>query len=684
MVLLVVLSGTSLGKASTPHQTMLPLDPKEWTFMVYLDGDCNLESFQISAFLMMAEAGSTADINVLVQFDRIAGYDARYGDWTDCKRFYITEGMTPTADNALYSLGEINMGNPSSLANFIIWSVNAYPAEKYVLILSDHGDNGGVCEDLTGIYDYLSCGELYEAMEMARESTGVKVDLIGLEACIMGAIEVAYHFSEACKVMVASEEICFDWPYNDILSELTASPTMNSTVLAQSIVYNYMLLHDDDPRRYERASLSALNLTRFINDVVSAVNTLASRLNQTLTTYCYDILDAIGDTEYALAPADFAYAGDLYHFAQNVKNCIPDLQVQRAAQDVMETIVGAHIAEWHDSGHPYYHGLSIFLPPTTDAYHSRMRAYTFDNSYWMENTAWDDFLYALFVTYAPGIWSRESLSDVSYTLFDSDADDHLDAVHVRLDADTTGEALNVSVHGRLINSSGEIVDTDTAWTNASNKDEWCDLYLHVPSGIEEGWYDVELLLYDEYGIYEDYLHNEDVAHLPEEMRHNVAVTDVSIRRTIVGQGFPAKVNVTVENKGHYMETFNVTTYANGTAINTTQLVIQSSSSITLKICWNTTGQTKGNYTITSFAEPVDGEINTTDNDLEASSGLFITINGDVDGDRDVDIYDIVAIAAAYGSSQGSDKYNAPCDIDGNGEVNIYDVVIAAGNYEEEW
>jgi hypothetical protein len=684
MVLLVLLSGTSLGKASTPHQAMLPLDPKEWTFMVYLDGDCNLESIQISAFLMMAEVGSTADINVLVQFDRIAGYDARYGDWTDCKRFYITEGMTPTADSALSSLGEINMGNPSSLVDFIIWSVNTYPAEKYALVLSDHGDNGGICEDLTGVYDYLSCGELYEAMEMARESTGVKVDLIGLEACIMGAAEVAYHFSEGGEVMVASEEICFDWPYNDILSELTASPTMNSTALAQRIVHNYMLLHDDDPRRYERASLSALNLTRFTNELVSAINTLASRFNQTLTTYCYDILDAIGDTEYALAPADFAYAGDLYHFAQNIKNYIPDLQVQTAAQDVMGAIVDAQIAEWHDSGHPYYHGLSIFLPPTIGAYHSRMRAYTIDNPYWRENTTWDDFLYALFVTYAPGIWSRESLSDVSYTLFDSNSDDHLDAVHVRLDADTTGEALNVSVHGRLINSSSDIVDLDIAWTNASNKDEWCDLYLHVPSGIEEDWFDVELLLYDEYGIYEDYLFSEDAAYLPEEMHHDVAVTDVSILKGVVGQSFPAEVSVAVENKGHYPETFNVTTYANGTAINTTQIVIQSNSSTTFTICWNTTSQNKGTYTITSFAEPVEGEANTTDNNLAASSGLFITINGDVDGDRDVDIYDIVAIAAAYGSSEGSNKYDPPCDIDGNGKIDIYDVVIAAGNYEEDW
>lgn len=60
------------------------------------------------------------------------------------------------------------------------------------------------------------------------------------------------------------------------------------------------------------------------------------------------------------------------------------------------------------------------------------------------------------------------------------------------------------------------------------------------------------------------------------------------------------------------------------------------------------------------------------------------IEGDVDYDGDVDIFDIVTIAGAYGTEEGHPKYNAHCDIDGDGDIDIFDIVIACGHYGESW
>ena len=54
----------------------------EWTFMIYLDGDNNLEEAGIDDFLEIASVGSDSNINIVVQFDRIGGYDTSYGNWT--------------------------------------------------------------------------------------------------------------------------------------------------------------------------------------------------------------------------------------------------------------------------------------------------------------------------------------------------------------------------------------------------------------------------------------------------------------------------------------------------------------------------------------------------------------------------------------------------------------------------
>ena len=64
--------------------------------------------------------------------------------------------------------------------------------------------------------------------------------------------------------------------------------------------------------------------------------------------------------------------------------------------------------------------------------------------------------------------------------------------------------------------------------------------------------------------------------------------------------------------------------------------------------------------------------------------VCVTIPGDVDGDSDVDIFDIVSMADIYGTQKDDPDYNQYCDIDGDGTVGIFDIVIAAGNYGESW
>jgi hypothetical protein len=58
--------------------------------------------------------------------------------------------------------------------------------------------------------------------------------------------------------------------------------------------------------------------------------------------------------------------------------------------------------------------------------------------------------------------------------------------------------------------------------------------------------------------------------------------------------------------------------------------------------------------------------------------------GDVDSDHDVDIYDIVAMARAYGSREGDPAYDPSCDLDTDGDIDIIDITIATDNYGKSW
>lgn len=166
--------------------------------------------------------------------------------------------------------------------------------------------------------------------------------------------------------------------------------------------------------------------------------------------------------------------------------------------------------------------------------------------------------------------------------------------------------------------------------------------------------------------------------------HDVAIMSITTDKTSVGDGYEAKIYVTLENEGTFLETFNFTIYANTTAINTTQASLPPLSQATVTIQWDTTGSGKGNYTISVQADPVEGETDLTDNNSTATKEVCVTIPGDVDASFNVDIFDIVGIAGSYQKAEGEPGYNPNHDIDGSGIINIFDVVIACNHYKQSW
>src|SRR5690349_9127749 len=68
--------------------------------MVYMASDNDLERYAINDLMEMQAAGSTDDVNIIVQMDRGEGYEEYVGDWTDARRFRIEapQGTSGTGD----------------------------------------------------------------------------------------------------------------------------------------------------------------------------------------------------------------------------------------------------------------------------------------------------------------------------------------------------------------------------------------------------------------------------------------------------------------------------------------------------------------------------------------------------------------------------------------------------------
>ena len=657
---------------------------EKWTFMVYACADCDLEGYQLGNMLQMADIGSTGDVDIVVQMDRIAGHTAFYGDWTDCKRFHVSQGMTPTSENALASLGEVSMGDPTVFADFLVWAIQDYPADRYFVMIMGHGWIDGTCWDWTND-DLLTSLEMRWALSHAQNLTGVHVDVIGFESCYQAALEIAYEIGDYADIIIASEELCTGWSYGLFLADLVeAHGTMNATALATNIVNyysQYAVLTGG-----EMMTLSAFNLSRMEGTVASAIDTLADQLLANITRHAHAIAEAAAHAESHYPPWSIqcATCRDLADFAAEITIGIPDPTIQLAAQDLLTTIDDACIAEWHGPGHPDFHGLYLYLPATEEVYNARTsiygQPYTTAHSLWTQHTSWDELLFHLFRTCALGLRSREQIMDSTFTSLDSNNDSYLDAVHITLNVSTDGDPIDVTAQGYLIDPLGTLVDQGSCTWTVTDTGGLGDLYLQMPSGGVAGLHSVRVTVYDEHGVFEDEIVLPQAAFLPEEMQHALSAHSITLQKTVVGQGYPAKVTVTVCNDGHYQETVTVTTLANAIALNVTELVVPVGGDVTFTVHWDTTGYSMGNYTVSVAVEPVDHEANTTDNVLECDRDVCLSLPGDVDADYDVDIFDIVQLAAAYGASAGQPQFDSNCDVNGDDTIGIFDVVIAALRY----
>ena len=166
---------------------------------------------------------------------------------------------------------------------------------------------------------------------------------------------------------------------------------------------------------------------------------------------------------------------------------------------------------------------------------------------------------------------------------------------------------------------------------------------------------------------------------------NVGVEAAPRNKDVVGETKAFDTYVLVKNAGTTPQTFAVNVFAGGTQVGTASSgAVAAGSSQTVKVVCSTTGLAKGSYVLKANTTAVGGDTYAGDN-VVIQGAIFVTLVGDVDGNRAVNIFDIVIIAGSYGApSQESPLYNPYADIDNSYAINIFDVVLAAANYGKSW
>ena len=241
-------------------------------------------------------------------------------------------------------------------------------------------------------------------------ATGVHLDILGVDACIMATLEAAYEFRDAAGILVSSQDNVqgFGWDYRDLLSRLTSNPLMSARDLSITMVESYRQFAESSAWGYGDQTISSISLGAGITNLARETDSLARAILTTLNnpatkdSAVQTIFDAYAATQ-TLQPPIYV---DLQDFAQKLEPLASTAALQAALKSVT-------IAAYHGSKRPRANGLNIVFINLPEAI--RFSAYDFDytnvspitgaltNTSFILEYNWDEMMNAYFALKYPNL-----------------------------------------------------------------------------------------------------------------------------------------------------------------------------------------------------------------------------------------------------------------------------------------
>lgn len=176
-----------------------------------------------------------------------------------------------------------NMANPSTLADFMAYGIKAYPADKYDLILWDHG--GGSVMGFASDELYSGSMMRLNKLQKAFEAVDAHFEFIGFDACLMGTVETAYMLAPYADYLIASEEMepGDGWFYTNWIDLLFNDPKTSAVELGKQIIDDFASTNDSSGDLY---TLSIIDLNK-ISPVYDALMEFAGSSSDALQNKQY-------------------------------------------------------------------------------------------------------------------------------------------------------------------------------------------------------------------------------------------------------------------------------------------------------------------------------------------------------------------------------------------------------------
>lgn len=365
--------------------------PREWTILVFLNANNNLDSFSYDNMNAMETVGSTDQVNVVVQVThRNAKKTLRYLMKKDADKKNVTSPVVET-------LAKVDMGSDQTLTEFLAWGMKKYPAKHYMVDIWNHGSGwekrartgvvrGISYDDSTG--NHITTPQLGAVMAQAAATAGSQIELIGFDACLMQMCEVASEISESVKFSVGSEEVepGAGWPYAAWLKWVTTHADADGAGVGQALVEAFRASYDGGENGSESTTLSVVDLSK-IDAVSAAADAFAAALLAD-RAHRKELVAGIQASQSFEEPTHH----DLVDLVDQVTKRVANDAVKSSGAALKAAAAAMIVASAH-TGEQVAHasGLAIWAPTSGGAENLQ----DYEELRWAKQGQWDAFVAAL-------------------------------------------------------------------------------------------------------------------------------------------------------------------------------------------------------------------------------------------------------------------------------------------------
>lgn len=238
-----------------------------WTIFVYLCG-ADLESAENGGFATldmqeMSAASTGKNVRFVIQ---TGGANQWHNEVvaSELGRYEICDGRMSKIDTQ----ADASMGSADTLADFLKWGVENYPAANMGVVFWNHGGGSivGVCVDEKWQRDKLSLTEIDSALCAVSGEMTDRFEFIGFDACLMATVESANILAPYANYMYASEEneAGYGWDYTAIGNYLGRNPGADGEELGKVVCDSYFdMLEQIDAA--DSGTLSVTDLSKLDN-----------------------------------------------------------------------------------------------------------------------------------------------------------------------------------------------------------------------------------------------------------------------------------------------------------------------------------------------------------------------------------------------------------------------------------